>query len=481
MVPSYAQVFTALCGLATTAVAVQPVIVDGKDFVNSVTKDRFQIIGVDYQPGGSSGFTGKSDPLSDATTCMRDAALMQRLGVNTIRIYNMSPDLNHDECASIFNAAGIYLILDVNSPLENGSLDRTAPWTSYNPIYMKQVFGMIEAFKNYPNTLALFSGNEVINQDSVEQVPAYVRAVQRDMHDYIAKHVNRSIPVGYSAADVRNILVDTSNYMSCNIKNSTSSRSDFFGLNSYSWCGKSSIKTAGYDVLADDFKNASLPVFFSEYGCNKVTPRVFTEVQAIYSEEMTQAISGGLVYEWTQEANNYGLVQINDNNTVTLRVDYDNLQKQFSQLDLKKVQSANSSQTSVDPVECSADLISTNGFPNTFDIPTRLDSIQKMIDNGVGSTNVGKLVPVKNTKITETVYDSNGKEITGIELNVLSNDQSNLPGSNTSGSSSGSSSSGSPTSSASGSAKTNAAGKPSASGMFSLAGTLSAMLLALVA
>lgn len=87
----------------------------------------------------------------------------------------MSPKLNHDECASIFNAAGIYLILDVNSPLENGSLDRTAPWESYNPVYMNQVFGMIEAFKNYPNTLALFSGNEVINEDSVSQVPSYIR------------------------------------------------------------------------------------------------------------------------------------------------------------------------------------------------------------------------------------------------------------------------------------------------------------------
>lgn len=29
---------------------------------------------------------------------------MQQLGANTIRIYNLSPDLNHDECVSIFNA-----------------------------------------------------------------------------------------------------------------------------------------------------------------------------------------------------------------------------------------------------------------------------------------------------------------------------------------------------------------------------------------
>lgn len=44
------------------------------------------------------------DPLSNGTVCLRDAALMQRLGVNAVRVYNVSPDLNHDLCASIFNA-----------------------------------------------------------------------------------------------------------------------------------------------------------------------------------------------------------------------------------------------------------------------------------------------------------------------------------------------------------------------------------------
>lgn len=56
-----------------------------------------------YQPGGSAGFDGTADPLSDPTTCLRDAIIMQQLGANTIRIYNLSPDLNHDECVSIFN------------------------------------------------------------------------------------------------------------------------------------------------------------------------------------------------------------------------------------------------------------------------------------------------------------------------------------------------------------------------------------------
>jgi hypothetical protein len=51
--------------------------------MNAVTGNRFQLLGVAYQPGGSSGYNPGSgiDPLSDGTVCLRDAALMQRLGV----------------------------------------------------------------------------------------------------------------------------------------------------------------------------------------------------------------------------------------------------------------------------------------------------------------------------------------------------------------------------------------------------------------
>lgn len=62
-----------------------------------------------YQPGGSAGYNPALgfDPLSDGAKCLRDAALMQILGINAIRVYNLDPDLNHDECASIFNAVSL--------------------------------------------------------------------------------------------------------------------------------------------------------------------------------------------------------------------------------------------------------------------------------------------------------------------------------------------------------------------------------------
>lgn len=98
----------AILGAASLAAAVPAIDVKGSYFVNNATGDRYQIVGVAYQPGGSSGFDENAgrDPLSDKDSCLRDAALMQTLGVNAIRVYSVDPDVNHDECASIFNAVG---------------------------------------------------------------------------------------------------------------------------------------------------------------------------------------------------------------------------------------------------------------------------------------------------------------------------------------------------------------------------------------
>ncbi|PLB33657.1 1,3-beta-glucanosyltransferase gel2 [Aspergillus candidus] len=433
MLPTYGRVLAALCALATTATAVVPVEVKGRDFVNSKTGDRFQVMGVDYQPGGTSGFTKSKDPLSDPKSCLRDAALMQRLGINTIRIYNLSPEADHDECVSIFNAAGIYMILDVNSPLQGGSLDRTDPEGTYNAGYFEQVFGIVEAFKDFPNLLGFFAGNEVINEQSVKKVPAYIRAVQRDIKDYIKEQVDRSIPVGYSAADVRPILVDTVNYMMCEDKDEPNASSDFFGLNSYSWCGDATFKKAGYDILTEDFSKSSIPVFFSEYGCNAVKPRKFSEVQAIYGDEMSQSFSGGLVYEYTMEDNEYGLVKIKDNGDATLLVDYENLMEQYAKLDMKKVETAKESQTGAKAPKCGEGLIKNGTFLKTFDLPKRPSKVQDMIDNGLKNAKTGKLVDVSSAPVEQTIFDHNGKEVKGISLKALSEGETNAPGKHTSG------------------------------------------------
>ncbi|TVY49662.1 1,3-beta-glucanosyltransferase [Lachnellula occidentalis] len=424
----------ALC--ASTALAVQTLEIKGADFVNSVTGNRFQIVGVAYQPGGQSGYDPSSgiDPLSNGTVCLRDAALMQQLGVNAIRVYNVSPDLNHDLCASIFNAVGIYMLIDVNSPLGGESIDRSDPSGSYTSSYLNRTFAVVEAFKSYPNTLLFFSGNEVVNDlPTSGPNPPYMRAVTRDLKNYIAKQSTRSIPVGYSAADVREILLDTWNYLQCTTGSDASdpSRVDLFALNSYSWCGDSSFQTSGYDVLVSDFSKTTVPVFFSEYGCNKPSPRVFTEVPVLYGPQVAPVLSGGLVYEFSQEDSNFGLVTINSDGSAKLLVDYDTLQKQYNGLNVTTLQSEPAQNTTVSPPQCSSSLITNKGFATNFTIPSPPDGAEDLINNGIKNAPVGKIVTVSDTKVTPQVQGSNGQAISNLAITPLKDDESNTPSGST--------------------------------------------------
>lgn len=66
----------------------------------------------------------------------------------------------------------------------------------------------------------------------------------------------------------------------------------------------------------------------SEYGCITNT-RTFQEVSALYNTEMTGVFSGGLVYEYSEEGNGYGLVTISGD-TVTPNSDFTALQSAYA-------------------------------------------------------------------------------------------------------------------------------------------------------
>jgi hypothetical protein len=67
----------------------------------------------------------------------------------------------------------------------------------------------------------------------------------------------------------------------------------------------------------------------SEYGCNTNT-RTFQEVAALYNTEMTGVYSGGLVYEYSEEPSNYGLVTINSDGSVSELADFTALVNAFA-------------------------------------------------------------------------------------------------------------------------------------------------------
>jgi hypothetical protein len=300
------------------------------------------------------------------------------------------------------------------------------------------------------------------------------QAIQRDLRQYIKKHSTRHIPVGYSAADVREVLADTWNYLTCAINGDANddSRGEMFGLNSYSWCGASATFTsAGYDQIVSLFKSTSVPIFFSEYGCNQpvTEARVFNEVQALYGPDMT-VLNGGLVYEYTEETSRYGLVKLNSDGSIELLKDFDNLQSQFNKLDKSVITTVPSFNNPV--VTCDKSLITNSQFNNTWTLPAQPSGATDLINNGVSGAVQGKLVSVTNLSVKQKITGTNGNAITGLKLNVL--DGSNLPsGANTSGGNTGNQTSTS-NGTSTGSTKKGAASSINASGPQLLVATLAA-------
>lgn len=169
-------------------------------------------------------------------------------------MYAVDNSANHDECMTALAEAGIYLVLDVNTPLYSLNREDVAP--SYNPTYLQNIFATIDMFSQYTNTLAFFSGNEVVNAINTTDAMPYVKAVTRDMKQYIGERGLRAVPVGYSAADVPN-QYQQGEYLNCG---TAPERSDFFAINNYEWCDPSSFTTSGWDVLVEQYSNYSIPL-----------------------------------------------------------------------------------------------------------------------------------------------------------------------------------------------------------------------------
>lgn len=268
---------------------------------------QFFIKGVAYQQdsaaaGQSTGSTKFVDPLSNAKNCERDVPILAKLGTNAIRTYAIDPTADHSSCMKLLEAAGIYVISDLSEPAL--SINRDSP--SWDTELFDRYKSVVDELGQYDNVIGFFAGNEVSNNKSNTDASAYVKAAVRDTKAYIKSKGGRWMGVGYAANDDADIRAEIAHYFNCGTEEESI---DFWGYNIYEWCGQSSFQKSGYADQVDFFKNYSVPVFFAEYGCNNpggAEGRIWQETTALYSDQMTDVISGGIVYMYFQEDNDYG-------------------------------------------------------------------------------------------------------------------------------------------------------------------------------
>ena len=227
---------------------------------------------------------------------------MKTLGTNTIRVYHVDPKSDHTECMKVLDNAGIYALIDLDT--FDTYINPNNP--SWNQTQVDRYTEVMDAFHTYDNVLGFFVGNEIITTNNQSAAAPFIKAAARDMKAYRDRKGYRQVPIGYSAADIAELRPMLQDYLTCggNFAESV----DFFALNSYEWCDPSTYSTSGYSNLQSQARNFPVPIFFSETGCNVPGPRLFEDQAAIFGPEMVNDWSGAIIYEWIQEANNYGLI-----------------------------------------------------------------------------------------------------------------------------------------------------------------------------
>ena len=193
--------------------------------------------------------------MTDKKSCKADIEHFKKLGINTIRVYTVDNSADHDNCMNALADEGIYVAIDVNNP--KYSLNREDYYgmhASYNDVYLQNVFATVEAFAKYDNTLLFFAANEVMDSMMNSWAASYVKAVVRDVKEYLVKRDHRAIPVGYAAANFA--LEETSAYMNCG---GDAARSDFFAFKDFNYCSRA-WETDGWEAKAAGFNNYSIPL-----------------------------------------------------------------------------------------------------------------------------------------------------------------------------------------------------------------------------
>ncbi|KAG7284796.1 hypothetical protein NEMBOFW57_009409 [Staphylotrichum longicolle] len=297
--------------------ALSPISVKGTKLFDD-DGNQFFIRGVAYTFGDDD-----PDPLLDTKRCQADATLMKTASINTIYVYWVDSEQDHEGCMKAFADQGIYVWLQLGSfPRVTSLTQTTPPWTL--PLYAVYT-SVLDAFALHPNTLALGLGQETITANSTSTLAApALKAAARDLHAFLAARGYRPIPLSYSAADVASLRDLTAQYLTCDSGidddgggGGQAGTIDLLGLNVFLSCGADDWRALHAQFAALDLP---VPVAISEAGCRSsgsgssaddTGARDFADASLVLGPEMRDVFCGVSVFEWAMRsgASKFGVVE----------------------------------------------------------------------------------------------------------------------------------------------------------------------------
>lgn len=306
--------------------------IKGSKFFYPNNGSQFILKGVNYQFLSASDEQGSvsadlarlsdqpylDDPLSNSATgtanagCARDIPYLLQLQTNVVRSFGFNSSLGHSICMTQLANAGIHVLVDLAAP--------GLTIQSNNPVWNDALYdrftSVIDAMHNYTNLLGFIVGDNAVKGLDARGSGPYVKAAVRDMKGYIQQKGYRSIPIGYvsdvvtsASADVDSSVINAVDFLTCgNISESI----DFFGANGGTFCQDSTFTDSGYKSMTNAFASYPIPKFLAAYGCSQYVNRDWSEIPVIYGDEMSPVWSGGLAFQYFQQANGpgYGLVNV---------------------------------------------------------------------------------------------------------------------------------------------------------------------------
>lgn len=307
----------------------EPVVIKGNKFFLSKSGTEFRMRGMAYYPRPNAGElanVNNYDWFTDDHEAVwaPHVAIMQDLGVNTIRLYSVDPGKSHDKFMCACAEAGIYVLIGMAAPCENCAILDLEPPKCYPDALFDRMQHVYNAFAVYDNTLGFSVGNEnnllrTYEKTGIQTMPC-AKALLRDTRNYAASCATtlRQVPIGLDLADIlpREQWLE---YMDCAIDKNEFTRAEWLGFNPYVECDPTThlqySQSTGLQNLMNVYKKIAYPrpLMFGEFGCNlgKNTIDGYENQRAFYDakwmneeQDMTDEIVGGNVFEFVTEIPN---------------------------------------------------------------------------------------------------------------------------------------------------------------------------------